>query len=67
MIAARRSLPLIAVDHIQAHLAAIHLGNPDITYPLVGLVASGGHSHFYHCAAPGQGELIGGTIDDAAG
>jgi len=67
MIAARRSLPLIAVDHIQAHLAAIHLGNPDITYPLVGLVASGGHSHFYHCPEPGQGELLGGTIDDAAG
>jgi len=67
VIAARRGLPLVAVDHIQAHLAAIHLGGRAIRYPLVGLVASGGHSHFYHCAGPGQGELIGGTIDDAAG
>ncbi|GDY11748.1 tRNA N6-adenosine threonylcarbamoyltransferase [Planctomycetota bacterium] len=68
VIAARRRLPLIAVDHIQAHLAAIHLGaGPVPQYPLVGLVASGGHSHFYRCPAPGAGELLGGTIDDAAG
>ena len=36
-------------------------------YPLVGLVASGGHSHYYLMQAPGQGTLLGGTIDDAAG
>jgi N6-L-threonylcarbamoyladenine synthase len=67
IIAARRGLPLIAVDHIQAHLAAVHIGRQDVLYPLVGLVASGGHSHFYRCQAPGRMELLGGTIDDAAG
>ncbi len=67
VLAARRGVPLIAVDHIQAHLAAVHLGRDDIVYPLVGLVASGGHSHFYRCLAPGRIELLGGTIDDAAG
>ncbi|HYE05280.1 MAG TPA: tRNA (adenosine(37)-N6)-threonylcarbamoyltransferase complex transferase subunit TsaD [Planctomycetota bacterium] len=66
-IAARRGLPLIAVDHIQAHLAAVHLGRDAVPYPLVGLVASGGHSHFYRCDGPGTAELLGGTIDDAAG
>lgn len=66
-IAARRGIPLIAVDHIQAHLAAVHLGRPQVAYPLVGLVASGGHSHLYRCSAPGVITLIGGTIDDAAG
>ena len=66
-IAIRRGLPLAAVDHIQAHLAAVHLGRPQVPYPLVGLVASGGHSHLYRCTAPGALELIGGTIDDAAG
>jgi N6-L-threonylcarbamoyladenine synthase len=59
-------LPLIAVDHIQAHLAAMHLGGHAVCYPLVGLVASGGHSHTT-APAPGRLELLGGTIDDAAG
>ena len=67
VLAARRGIPLIAVDHIQAHLAAIHLGRDAIPYPLVGLVASGGHSHYYRCRGPGQIDLLGGTIDDAAG
>lgn len=67
IIAARCKLPLIAVDHIQAHLGAIHLDRPQIPYPLVGLVVSGGHSHFYRSSAPGQLTLLGGTIDDAAG
>jgi N6-L-threonylcarbamoyladenine synthase len=67
VIAARRGIPLIAVDHIQAHLAAIHIDRSDVLYPLVGLVASGGHSHIYRCLAPGRLELLGGTIDDAAG
>jgi N6-L-threonylcarbamoyladenine synthase len=67
VIAQRRGLPLAAVDHIQAHLAAIHLERPAVRYPLVGLVASGGHSHFYLGEAPGRFQPIGGTIDDAAG
>jgi len=67
VIAARRGIPLVAVDHIQAHLAAIHLGRETVPYPHVGLVASGGHSHFYRCHAAGRIDLLGGTIDDAAG
>ena len=67
VIAARLRIPLIAVDHIQAHLADVHLGGTPVRYPLVGLVASGGHSHIYRCLAPGRMELLGGNIDDAAG
>ena len=67
VIAQRRGLPLAAVDHIQAHLAAVHLDQPSVTYPLVGLVASGGHSNYYLGDAPGRFVMIGGTIDDAAG
>jgi N6-L-threonylcarbamoyladenine synthase len=59
--------PLAAVDHVQAHLAAIHLGRGEIPYPLVGLAASGGHSHLFRCRGPGDLDLLGGTIDDAAG
>lgn len=66
-IAIRRGLPLVAVDHIEAHLAAVHLGRESLPWPHIGLVASGGHSHFYRCDAPGRIALLGGTIDDAAG
>lgn len=59
--------PFITVDHVQAHLAAVHLNRDVVSYPLVGLVASGGHSHFYLQQSPGEGRLLGGTIDDAAG
>lgn len=67
VLARRWKVPLVAVDHIQAHLAAVHLNHSRVDYPLVGLVASGGHSHYYLMEAPGQGSLLGGTIDDAAG
>ena len=67
MLSARWKKPLIAVDHIQAHLQAASLENSDLSYPAIGLVVSGGHSHLYHIHGPTDLELIGGTIDDAAG
>ncbi len=67
VLALRWNRPLVAVDHVQAHLAAIHLDREQVPYPLVGLVASGGHSHFYASPGPGELGLLGGTIDDAAG
>jgi N6-L-threonylcarbamoyladenine synthase len=59
--------PLIAVDHIQAHLQAAALESEPLSYPAIGLVVSGGHSHLYHLRKPTELKLIGGTIDDAAG
>lgn len=67
VLAARWQKPVVAVDHVQAHLAAIHLGRERVPYPLLGLVASGGHSHYYFVRGPGELDLLGGTIDDAAG
>lgn len=67
MLSQRWQLPLVAVDHIQAHLHAVHLLPQAIAYPALGLVVSGGHSHFYYCPEAGRGQLLGGTIDDAAG
>lgn len=66
-LALRWQRPLIAVDHVQAHLAAVHLGRQTVPYPLVGLVASGGHSRYYLSQRPGDLVSLGGTIDDAAG
>ena len=61
-------VPLIAVDHLEGHLYACQLAHPDReVYPCVGLVVSGGHSSLFACRGPIDAELLGGTIDDAAG
>jgi N6-L-threonylcarbamoyladenine synthase len=61
-------VPLVAVDHLEGHLYACQLAHPDRTvYPCLGLVVSGGHTSLYACRGPIDAELLGGTIDDAAG
>jgi N6-L-threonylcarbamoyladenine synthase len=61
-------VPLVAVDHLEGHLYACQLAFPDRqVYPCVGLVVSGGHTSLYACRGPTDAELLGGTIDDAAG
>jgi N6-L-threonylcarbamoyladenine synthase len=61
-------VPLVAVDHLEGHLYACQLAYPDQdVYPCLGLVVSGGHTSLYVCRAPIDAELMGGTIDDAAG
>lgn len=60
-------VPLIAVDHLQAHIYACRLAAGRDIFPAVGLVVSGGHSNLYDCRAPLEMNLVGSTIDDAAG
>jgi N6-L-threonylcarbamoyladenine synthase len=66
-LAAVLKIPLIAVNHIEAHLYACRMAAGFDVFPAVGLVVSGGHSNLYHCKAAIDFELIGSTIDDAAG
>ena len=59
--------PLVAVDHIEAHLYACRMAcGPDV-FPAVGLVVSGGHTNLYDCPSASGFEMLGATIDDAAG
>ncbi len=61
-------VPLITIDHLEGHLYACQLAHPERNaYPSVGLVVSGGHTSLYACHGPTENELLGGTIDDAAG
>jgi len=60
-------LPLLAVNHLQAHIYACRLASGVEVFPCVGLVVSGGHSNIYRCAGPTDFTPLGGTIDDAAG
>lgn len=60
-------LPLIGVDHIQAHIHAGFMTDPNMELPALSLVASGGHTALYLVHGPGATERIGATRDDAAG
>ena len=59
--------PLIAVNHLHAHIYACQLGCQGSIYPCVGMIVSGGHSHLYRFDDPLTAHYLGGTIDDAAG
>lgn len=61
------NVPLIAVNHIHAHLYACRMIAAQDLFPAVGLVVSGGHTNLYDCSSPIKYELLGSTIDDAAG
>ncbi|WP_417849536.1 tRNA (adenosine(37)-N6)-threonylcarbamoyltransferase complex transferase subunit TsaD [Thalassoglobus sp.] len=59
--------PLVAVNHIHAHLYACQMIAEEEIFPAVGLVVSGGHTNLYDCRSTTEYELVGSTIDDAAG
>jgi N6-L-threonylcarbamoyladenine synthase len=59
--------PLVAVNHLQAHIYACRIASGEDIFPCVGLVVSGGHTSLYRCASAIDFTLLGGTIDDAAG
>ncbi len=60
-------VPVVGVNHIEAHLRSPWIENPSLPYPALGLVVSGGHSHLFWCSEPGRAELVAATRDDAAG
>ncbi|HEY3331091.1 MAG TPA: tRNA (adenosine(37)-N6)-threonylcarbamoyltransferase complex transferase subunit TsaD [Capsulimonadaceae bacterium] len=59
--------PLVGVHHIEAHIYANFLVDPEIKFPAVCLVASGGHSELFLVRGHGDYEILGRTRDDAAG
>lgn len=60
-------VPFVAVNHLEAHLYAALLEDPDLEMPLVVLLVSGGHTLLVRMDGPGRYELLGQTLDDAAG
>ncbi len=66
-LALRNALPIISVNHIEAHLLANFIDNPDLTYPFLCLLVSGGHTQIIQVDAYGAYKILGTTIDDAAG
>lgn len=68
-IAVARGLPLVGVNHLEAHTYAAFLpeSGDEPQFPLLVLIASGGHSHLVLMRGHGQFEVGGRTRDDAAG
>ncbi len=66
-LAVALGIPLVAIDHLQAHVYACRLAAGREVFPCVGLIVSGGHTSLYRCLSPLDFTFLGGTIDDAAG
>ncbi|HEY6012026.1 MAG TPA: tRNA (adenosine(37)-N6)-threonylcarbamoyltransferase complex transferase subunit TsaD, partial [Nitrospirota bacterium] len=66
-IAYARDIPFIGVHHGEGHILAAHIEYPDIGYPYIALLVSGGHTALYHVKALGEYRMLGQTRDDAAG
>ncbi|CAB4337091.1 unannotated protein [freshwater metagenome] len=66
-IAAARGVPLVAVDHLQGHVAANFLGPDPFEPPFVCLIASGGHTLLARVEEQSSYTVLGETLDDAAG
>ncbi|MEX1040865.1 MAG: tRNA (adenosine(37)-N6)-threonylcarbamoyltransferase complex transferase subunit TsaD [Pirellulaceae bacterium] len=60
-------IPIVGINHLQGHIYACKVAFQTEIFPCVGLIVSGGHSNLYHCRSPLEFEVLGGTIDDAAG
>ena len=66
-IAYAQGIPLIGVNHLEGHIASAWMECPALPRPCMVLVVSGGHTHLYLTRTIGEYELIGQTLDDAAG
>jgi len=66
-IAFAAGLPIVGVNHIEAHLSAIFLERKPPPFPFIGLVVSGGHTSLFRMDGFGKYKRLGQTRDDAAG
>ena len=61
------NVPSLGIHHMEGHLLAAGLGERPPAYPYVALLVSGGHTQLLACHAQGRYDLIGESVDDAAG
>lgn len=59
--------PVIKVHHLEGHLLSPLLGNDTVNFPFVALLVSGGHTQLFAVRGIGDYELLGESVDDAAG
>ncbi len=66
-IASAANIPIIAVNHLEAHILSPLIENPDLVFPYLCLLVSGGHTQIIQVNSPLEMVILGQTIDDAAG
>lgn len=66
-MAAALSIPIIEVNHMEAHILALFIDEPRPTFPFLCLTVSGGHTQIVQVNGPLDMQILGKTIDDAAG
>ena len=66
-LAFTRSLPLVGINHIEAHIYSAAMEAEEELFPSLALVVSGGHTSLYVCRSPLDADLVASTLDDAAG
>ncbi|MBY0583888.1 tRNA (adenosine(37)-N6)-threonylcarbamoyltransferase complex transferase subunit TsaD [Murdochiella sp. Marseille-P8839] len=62
-----RNIPIVGVNHMEGHLCANYLAHPELEPPFLGLVVSGGHTYLCVVKDYAHYEVVGSTVDDAAG
>jgi len=66
-IAVARELPFVGVNHIEGHIYAAFLSEPDVAFPVLALIVSGAHADLIVMRDHGDYEILGRSRDDAAG
>lgn len=68
-LALARNKPFFGINHLEGHIYSLWLTEaaPEITFPLLTLLVSGGHTELYLMSDHGRYQHLGGTLDDAAG
>lgn len=60
-------IPALAIHHLEAHLLAAKMETPELDFPFIALLVSGGHCQLIEVQALGKYQLLGDTLDDAVG
>ncbi|MCD6419825.1 MAG: tRNA (adenosine(37)-N6)-threonylcarbamoyltransferase complex transferase subunit TsaD [Synergistetes bacterium] len=66
-IAYMRDIPLIGINHLEGHIFSVFLSFPELKFPFLSLIVSGGHTELVLVKDVGEYELLGSTRDDAVG
>ena len=60
-------IPIVGVNHIEGHVFSVIFENPEVQYPALALIVSGGHTNLFFVPEPGAYRVVSRTRDDAAG
>ncbi len=60
-------IPIVGVNHIEGHVYSVAFDNPQVEYPAMALIVSGGHTNLFHIPEEGKYKVVSRTRDDAAG